>query len=155
MWWKRGKGYQQKVFGKGDQIALAQWKDPHVFNRSVVSIFLLPNGLSSRPDSLSMGFPRQEYWSGLPSSPEEDLSDPGIEPASPVSPALQLDSLPTEPSENANLILNRKKQINPQWKHVCQWGCWNGSLFLSKRISTTSTEKKTDNKQCILLCAKC
>ena len=75
-----------------------------MFNRSVVSIFLLPNGLSRRPDSLSMGFPRQEYWSGLPSSPPEDLSDPGIEPASPVSPALQLDSLSTEPSENANLV---------------------------------------------------
>ena len=75
-----------------------------MFNRSVVSIFLLPNGLSRQPDSLSMGFPRQEYWSGLPSSPPEDLSDPGIEPASPVSPALQLDSLSTEPSENANLV---------------------------------------------------
>ena len=31
---------------------------------------------------LSMGFPRQEYWSGLPFPPSEDLSDPGIEPAS-------------------------------------------------------------------------
>ena len=30
---------------------------------------------------LSMGFSRQEYWSGLPYSPPEDLPDPGIEPA--------------------------------------------------------------------------
>ena len=36
---------------------------------------------------LSMGFPRQEYWSGLSFSPPGDLPDPGIEPASPVSPA--------------------------------------------------------------------
>ena len=37
---------------------------------------------------LSMGFPRQENWNGLPFPPPEDLSDPGIEPVSPVSPAL-------------------------------------------------------------------
>ena len=35
-----------------------------------------------------MGFPRQEYWSGLPFPPPGDLSDPGIEPVSLVSPAL-------------------------------------------------------------------
>jgi len=43
---------------------------------------------------LSMGFPRQEYWSGLPYLPTGDLHDPGIKPASPASPALQADSLP-------------------------------------------------------------
>ena len=42
---------------------------------------------------LSMGFSRQEYWSGLPFPPTEDFSNPGIEPSSPVSPALQADSL--------------------------------------------------------------
>ena len=31
---------------------------------------------------LSMGFSRQEYWSGLPCPPPEDLPDPGMEPAS-------------------------------------------------------------------------
>ena len=39
---------------------------------------------------LSMGFPRQEYWSGLPFPPP---ADPGIKPASSVSPVLQADSL--------------------------------------------------------------
>ena len=38
--------------------------------------------------SLSMGFSRQEYWSGLPFPPPGDLSDPGTEPASLASPAL-------------------------------------------------------------------
>ena len=38
----------------------------------------------------SMGFPRQEYRSGLPFSSPGDLPDPGIEPG---SPALQADSL--------------------------------------------------------------
>ena len=42
---------------------------------------------------LSMGFSRQEYWSGLPFPYPGDLPDPGIEPR---SPALQADSSPTE-----------------------------------------------------------
>ena len=33
---------------------------------------------------MSMGFSRQEYWSGLPFPPREDLPDSGIEPASPA-----------------------------------------------------------------------
>ena len=43
---------------------------------------------------LSVGFSRQEYWSGLPCPPPGDLSDPGIELVSPAAPALQPDSLP-------------------------------------------------------------
>ena len=42
---------------------------------------------------LSMGFSREEYWSGLSFPPPGDLPDPGIESR---SPALQADSLPTE-----------------------------------------------------------
>ena len=33
---------------------------------------------------LSMGFPRQEYWSGFPFPPSGNLPDPGIEPTSPA-----------------------------------------------------------------------
>ena len=44
--------------------------------------------------SLSMGFSRQEYWSGLPFPSPGDLPDPGIEPR---SPALQADALSSEP----------------------------------------------------------
>ena len=43
---------------------------------------------------LSMGFSRQEYWSGLPCPPPEDRPNPGIKPESSPSPALQVDSLP-------------------------------------------------------------
>ena len=43
---------------------------------------------------LSMGFSRQEYWSGLPCPSPRHLPDSGIEPVSPVAPALQADSLP-------------------------------------------------------------
>ena len=42
---------------------------------------------------LSMGFHRQEYWRVLPFTTLGDLSNPGIEPMSPVSPALQAESL--------------------------------------------------------------
>ena len=44
--------------------------------------------------SRSMGFSKQEYWSGLPFPSPGDLPNPGIEPGSPAS---QSDSLPTEP----------------------------------------------------------
>ena len=47
---------------------------------------------------LSKGFFKQEYWSGLPYPPPGDLSDPGIEPA---SPALQVDSLPLSCQEGS------------------------------------------------------
>ena len=42
----------------------------------------------------SMGFSRQEYWSGLPFPSPGDLPDPGIEPR---SPTLQADALTSEP----------------------------------------------------------
>ena len=43
---------------------------------------------------MSMGFSRQEYWTGLPFPSPGDLPNPGIEPQ---SPALQADSLLSEP----------------------------------------------------------
>ena len=42
----------------------------------------------ARQALLSIEFSRQEYWSGLPFLPSEDLPDSGMEPMSPVSPAL-------------------------------------------------------------------
>ena len=56
-----------------------------------MSNFLQPRGLYVvHQVPLSMGFFRQEYWSGLPFPTPGDLRDPGIEPASPTTPALQL-----------------------------------------------------------------
>ena len=49
-----------------------------------------------------MGFSRQEYWSGLPFASPGELPNPGIKQLSPVSPALQADSLPTEPHQDKN-----------------------------------------------------
>ena len=52
--------------------------------------------------TLSMGFSRQEYWNGLPFPSPKDLPDPGTEPG---SPALQADSLSSEPPGKPNFIL--------------------------------------------------
>ena len=49
----------------------------------------------------SVGFSRQEYWSGLPFPSPGDLPDPGIEPG---SPALQADALPSEPPESVSVL---------------------------------------------------
>ena len=57
------------------------------YSLSHVRLFAIPWTVARRAP-LSMGFPRQEYWSGLPFPSPGDLPDPGIEPASPVSPAL-------------------------------------------------------------------
>ena len=57
---------------------------------------------------LSLGFSRQEYWSGLPFPPPEDLTELRIKPTSPVSPALQANSLPDEPSGKPMEIAKRE-----------------------------------------------
>ena len=67
---------------------------------------------------LSMGFPRQEYCSGLPFPSPRDLSGPRIKHLSPVSPVLQVDFLPIEPLRKPlfppNVHSNTQKSKN--WK---------------------------------------
>ena len=70
-----------------------KWLLTDSFSRSAVSDSATP-WAAARQAPLSMGFSRQEYWSGLPFPPPEDLPDPGIELG---SAALQADSLPSEP----------------------------------------------------------
>ena len=63
---------------------------------SHVRLFVTPWTIAHQAP-LSMGFPRQEYWSELPFPPPEDLPDPRIKPASPVFPALTSRFFTTEP----------------------------------------------------------
>ena len=56
--------------------------------------FFTTSWMAAHQAPLSMGSPRQEYWSGLPCPPPGHLPHPGVEPISPASPALQVDSLP-------------------------------------------------------------
>ena len=60
---------------------------------SVVSLFVTLWTVAYQ-SPLSMEFPRQEYWSGLPCPAPGDLPNPGVKPISPASSALQGDSLP-------------------------------------------------------------
>ena len=72
---------------------------------------------------LSMGFSRQEYWSGLPCPPPGDLPDSGIEVASLTFPALAGSfftfSAPWEGHRAAYSYLNCKKQTNKQKQENC------------------------------------
>ena len=63
-------------------------------SHSVMSDSLQPHGLVAHQASLSMEFSRHKYWSRLPFPSPGDLPNPGIKPR---SPALQADSLPSEP----------------------------------------------------------
>ena len=58
---------------------------------------------------LSMGFSRQEYWSGLPFPSPEDLPDSRIEP---TSPALQEDSLLLSNQGSPKAIIHQLKKLN-------------------------------------------
>ena len=60
---------------------------------AVLSCSVVSNSLPARL-LCPWGFSRQEYWSGLPCPPPGDLPNPGSKPR---SPALQADSLPSEP----------------------------------------------------------
>ena len=61
----------------------------------------------ARQAPLSMGFSRQEYWSGLSCPPPEDLPDSGIESTSLMSPACQAGSLSLAPPGKPILALQR------------------------------------------------
>ena len=56
----------------------------------------------------SMGFSRQEYWSGLSFPSPGDRPDPGIEPG---SPTLQADSLPSEPPGKLLMCISTCKHV--------------------------------------------
>ena len=64
---------------------------PLLFSHEVLSDSFPNPWTVARPAPLSMGFPSQEHWSGLPFPSSGNLPNPGIKPA---SPALQADSLP-------------------------------------------------------------
>ena len=109
-----------------------------------------------RQAPLSMGFSRQEYWSWFPFHSPGDLPNPGSEPASPLSPALQADYLLTGPSwkpwplhkscwmgrpHDSPLLLTQGQQLMinmfsnlykeiKKWllPHRMLWGWWKGYI---------------------------
>ena len=67
---------------------------------------------------LSMGFSRQEYWSGLPFPPLGDLPDPGIKPESLTFPALEHGFFTTGATWEALSLYkydqNKKSTVKPE-----------------------------------------
>ena len=85
----------------------------------------MDSGLHQAP--LSMGFSRQEYWSGLPFPSPGNLPDPGIEPR---SPTLEADALPSEPPGKSKIgikIQLSDNQLSNPSLHYCL-GCSFKSL---------------------------
>ena len=80
---------------------------------SVVSNYFVTAWTTAHQAPLSMGFSRQEYCSGLPFPSPGDLPDPGIEPTSPVSPALEsgffTPELPGKPIWEGSTLKSEKK----------------------------------------------
>ena len=70
----------------------------------------------ARQAPLSMGFSRQEYWNGSPFPSPGDFPNPGIDPG---SPALQAETLSSEPPGN-ELTLNNLNE-GPSPTSVCKW----------------------------------
>ena len=89
--WGRNKLGKSKVQKRGYVVGIERkWKKVKLLSRAW--LFAIP-WTEVYQASLSMGFSRQEYWSGLPFPSPGDLLDPGIKLK---SPALQADALPSE-----------------------------------------------------------
>ena len=80
------------------------WVSEWVKSLSRVQLFVTPWAVAYQT-SLSVGFSRQEYWSGLPFPSPGNLPDPGIEPG---SPALEADPLSHKGSPWIRLVLHKR-----------------------------------------------
>ena len=102
---------------------------------SHVRLFVTPWTIAHQA-SLSMGFSRQEYWSGLPFPPSGDHPDPGIDPG---SPALQKDSLLSE-----NHWRSRQNAVpRAQQTHTIRrqrWD-WRGANMVTKEVVMACTAR--------------
>ena len=84
------------LFIIGDRNVGSQETPGKVKSLSCVQLFATPWTVTHQAPP-SMEFSRRGYWSGLPFPSPGDLPDPGIKPR---SPALQVDTLPSEPPGN-------------------------------------------------------
>ena len=75
-----------------------------------------------------MGYSRQEYRSGFQCLPLRDLPDPGIEPASPVAPALKADSLPLSHWGSPIGAETDLNQLLPLYTHMLELGSFQRHL---------------------------
>ena len=94
-------------------LARRKWK----WSLSHVPLFVTPWTVAYQAPP-SMGFPRQEYWSGLPFPSPGDLPDPGMEPG---SPTLWADTLPSEPPGKPTA---RSGEMQSQMRYSDTGGLW-------------------------------
>ena len=99
---------------------------PYLESEVAQSCLTLCNSMDVAYQALqSMEFSKQEYWSGLPFPSPGDLPDPAIEPG---SPALQADTLLSEPSGKHDLP---RQRIKRQRHHLVDKSLYSQSLLLS------------------------
>ena len=104
---ERGGGKGKQTFPSNREIwslNIQNWKKVKSLSR--VGLFVTPWTIAHQAP-LSMGFSKQEYWSGLPFPFPGDLPDPGIKPTSGM---LQADLLPLSQLEASWLSANLKKK---------------------------------------------
>ena len=106
---------------------------------SCVRLFVTPWTVAHQVP-LSMGFFRQEYWSGLPFPPPGDLPDPGIETG---SPALQADILI---SEALGKVVGKEEGT---WK---DGGVWKLSGALAESVRSCALLNHGAFPVCLCVC---
>ena len=117
-WWTERPGMLQSM-----GTCLSNWTEMELnwwVSHCRAQLFVTPWTVACQAP-LSVGFPRQEYWSGLPFPSPGDLPDLGIEPR---SPALQADALPSEsPGKPSPVGLVSNKETRTQtWNRKMVWG---------------------------------
>ena len=88
----------------------------------------------------SMGFSRQEYWSGLPFPSPGGLPDPGIETG---CPALQADSLAVWATREDHLLI--------YWHKLYWWIFWYFLIFLEEILLDSTAFWKYISKSALLI----
>ena len=107
---------------------------------SRVRLFVTPRTVAYHAPP-SMGYSRQEYWSGLPFPSPGDLPDPGIEPR---SPALQTDTLPSELPGKPHIykiFIFRFFSFIRYYKMLCYivGPCWLSILYIGTHLCSSQT----------------
>ena len=119
---------------------------------SCVRLFVTPWTVACQAP-LSMGFSRQEYWSGLPFPSPGDLPNPGIEPG---SPALQAGALSSEPPGNPNRNLKDHKieetvvYQDIRGRTEDGWGIGQGDHFLPHKFIKITFERWVNSTKQLL-----
>ena len=138
-------GWQRPHYSVPKLTLLHEKHGSEVKSLSRVQLFSTPWTVAHQAPP-SMGFSRQEYWSGLPFPSPGDLSNPGIEPR---FPALQADALTSEPPGEPWLSCLRLSCMRSMevkgiiWSHHAAWRKLHGHHFpCEPRVLVSSVDHK-------------